>query len=188
MDEASTEREIRQARRYVLVEGDLYRHSSNGLLLKCVSREKCHNILVNIHEGERGSHSASHTMVGKAFQDGFYWPSALKDAAEMVKKCKACQFHAKQIHTPSQLMQFIPLSWPFTVWGIDALGPFPKVVGGFEYLYVAIDMLTKWPEAVSARTINRHSATKFLKGIVSRFGVPSRIITDNGTNFTSVIF
>jgi hypothetical protein len=35
----------------------------------------------------------------------------------MVKSCKACQFHAKQIHTPAQAMQMIPPSWPFAVWG-----------------------------------------------------------------------
>jgi hypothetical protein len=44
------------------------------------------------------------TLVGKAFWHGFYWPTALLDAAEMVKSCKACQFHAKQIHTPAQAL------------------------------------------------------------------------------------
>jgi hypothetical protein len=28
----------------------------------------------------------------------------------MVKSCKACQFHAKQIHTPTQALQMIPPS------------------------------------------------------------------------------
>jgi hypothetical protein len=35
----------------------------------------------------------------------------------MVKSCKACQFHAKIIHIPSQALQMIPPSWPFAVWG-----------------------------------------------------------------------
>ena len=61
-------------------------------------------------------------------------------------KCEACQFHAKQIYQPAQALQTIPLSWPFSVWGLDILGPFPHAVGGFEYLYVAIDKFTKWPE------------------------------------------
>lgn len=187
-DEAAVERVIRQAKRYVVVERDLYLRTSNGVLLKCVSQEEGLEILEDIHKGKCGSHSASRTMVGKAFRHGFYWPTALKDAIEMVRRCKACQYHAKQIHTPSQLVQFIPLSWPFVVWGVDALGLFPKAVGGYEYLYVAIDKFTKWPEVVPVRAIDRHSATKFLKRIVSRFGVPNRIITDNGANFTSVVF
>jgi hypothetical protein len=56
---------------------------------------------MEIHGGECGSHSSSRTLVDKAFQHGFYWPTALQDAAKTVKSCKACQFHAKQTHTSS---------------------------------------------------------------------------------------
>jgi hypothetical protein len=74
-------------------------------------------LLAKIHGGECGRHSSSRTLVGKAFRHGFYWPTTLQDAAEMVKSCKACQFHAKQTHTPAQAQQMIPPSWPFAVWG-----------------------------------------------------------------------
>jgi hypothetical protein len=73
----------------------------------------------------------------------------------MVKSCKACQFHAKQIHTPAQALQMIPPSWPFAVWGVDILGPFPRAVGGYRFLFVAIDKFTKWPEASPVVNITR---------------------------------
>ncbi|XP_052156419.1 uncharacterized protein LOC127774186 [Oryza glaberrima] len=60
--------------------------------------------------------------------------------------------------------------------------------GGYQHLYVAIDKFTKWPEAYPVVKINRHYALKFIRGITSRFGVPNRIITDNGTQFTSELF
>jgi hypothetical protein len=106
----------------------------------------------------------------------------------MVKSCKACQFHAKQIHTPAPALQMIPPSWPFTVWGVDILGPFPRAVGGYRFLFVAIDKFTKWPEATPVVNITQGAAVTFLKSIVYRFGVPSHIITDNETQFTSRIF
>jgi transposase InsO family protein len=82
----------------------------------------------------------------------------------------------------------IPPSWPFVVWGVDILGPFPRAIGGYRFLFVAIDKFTKWPEATLVVNITQGAAVAFLKSVVRRFGVPSRIITDNGTQFTSQIF
>jgi hypothetical protein len=180
-DQASAERIVRLAKRYAVVEGDLYHRGTNGILMRCITQEEGCDLLAEIHGGECVSHSSSRTLVSKAFRHGFYWPTALQDAVELVKSCKACQFHAKQINTPAQALQVIPPSWPFAIWGLDILGPFPMDVGGYRYLYVAIDKFTKWPEATPVVNITKASATAFLKSIVCRFGVPNRIITDNGT-------
>ena len=68
------------------------------------------------------------------------------------------------------------------------MGPFPRAPGGYRYLYVTIDKFTKWVEVEAVRTIPAGSAVKFIKGIVSQFGVPNRIITDNGSQFTGNLF
>jgi transposase InsO family protein len=106
----------------------------------------------------------------------------------MVKRCEACQFHAKQIHQPAQELQTIPLTWPFTVWWLDILGPFPRAQGGYRYLYVATDKFTKWVEVEPVCTIPARSAVKFICGLVCHFGVPNCVITDNGSQFTSGLF
>jgi hypothetical protein len=72
--------------------------------------------------------------------------------------------------------------------GVDNLGPFPRAVGGYRFLFVAIDKFTKWPEATPVVSITEGAAVAFLKSIVYRFGVPSHIITDNGTQFRSRLF
>ena len=88
----------------------------------------------------------------------------------------------------AQALHTIPLSWPFAVWGLDILGPFPQAIGGYEYLYVTIDKFTKWPEAVPVIKVTKNMVLQFIRDITSRFGVPNRIITDNGTPFTSALF
>jgi len=82
----------------------------------------------------------------------------------------------------------IPPSWPFAVWGVDILGPFPRAVGGYWFLYIAIDNFTKWPEITPVVNITKGTAVAFLKSIVCRFGVPNHIIADNGTQFKSRLF
>jgi hypothetical protein len=45
---------------------------------------------------------------------------------------------------------------------MDILGPFPRVVGVYRFLYITIDKFTKWPEATVMTTINKESVVKFL--------------------------
>jgi hypothetical protein len=71
-DHVSAERIVRLAKRYTVVEGDLYHHGANGILMRCITQEEGRELLAEIHGGECGSHSASHTLVGKAFQHDFY--------------------------------------------------------------------------------------------------------------------
>jgi hypothetical protein len=179
--DSEAERVARQATGYCLQDSELYRRRPNGVALRCISKEQGHELLADIHGGDCGHHSSSRTLTDKVFHSGFYWPTALQDATELVQSCEACQFHAKQIHQPAQGLQTIPLSWPFAVWGLDILGPFLCVAGGYRYLYIAIDKFTKWAEVEPVRTSPTTSAVKFIKGLVSHFGIPNSIITDNGS-------
>jgi hypothetical protein len=98
-DQASAERIVRVAKRYTLVEGGLYRRGTNDILMRCITQEEGCELLAEVQGGECGNHASSHTLVGKAFQHGFYRPTTIQDTVELVKTCSACHFHAKQIHT-----------------------------------------------------------------------------------------
>ncbi|XP_073353760.1 uncharacterized protein [Aegilops tauschii subsp. strangulata] len=69
----------------------------------CISEKQARELLADIHEGDCGHHSLSHTLTGKVFGSGFYWPTVLRDAAELVQSCAACQFYAKQFHHPASM-------------------------------------------------------------------------------------
>src|SRR5438128_9623392 len=68
------------------------------------------------------------------------------------------------------------------------VGPLQRALGGFTHLFVAIDKFTKWIEAKPVATITGAKAKEFFQDIMVRFSVPNRIITDNGTQFTSAEF
>src|SRR5438105_402050 len=68
------------------------------------------------------------------------------------------------------------------------VGPLQRSPGGYTHLFIAIDKFTKWIEAKPVATITAAKAKEFFQDIVVRFGVPNRIITDNGTQFTGFEF
>ena len=76
--------------------------AKEGILQKCITQEEGVKLLFEILSGSYGNHAASRNLVGKAFQAGFYWLTAISDAEDLVRCCEGCQFFAKQIHVSAQ--------------------------------------------------------------------------------------
>ena len=69
-------------------------------------------------------------------------------------------------------------------WVLDIVGPFPKAAENKRYLLVGMDYFTKWVEAEPLANISDVDAKKFVwKNIVTRFGVPRTLISDNDLQF-----
>ena len=83
--------------------------------MKCIPTNQGRQLLLEVHAEICGHHVAPRSLVRKAFHQGFYWPTALRDAEEVVRKCEGCQFYARQTHLPAQELQTIPITWPFAV-------------------------------------------------------------------------
>jgi ribonuclease HI/transposase InsO family protein len=190
LDKAKARRLARRAKSLILQgeEKELYHHSPSGILQWCISVAEGQELLQEIHSGACGHHAAPRALVGNAFQQGFYWPTAVADATRIVRSCQGCQFYARQTHLPAQALQTIPITWSFVVWGLDLVGPLQKAPGGFSHLLVAIDKFSKWIEVRPLTSIRSEQAMAFFTNIIHRFGVPNSIITDNGTQFNGKKF
>jgi hypothetical protein len=92
------------------------------------------------------------------------------------------------IHALAQELQTIPITWPFTVWGMDLLGSFKKALRGLTHLLVAVNKFTKWIKAKPLAKIGSKQAVDFIQDIIFGFGIPNSIITDNDTQFTGEKF
>ena len=74
-------------------------------------------------------------------------------------------------------------------WSLDIVGPFPKAAGNKRFLVVGIDYFTKWVKAEPLANIRDVDVKKFVwKNIVTRFGIPHSLISDNGLQFDSKAF
>ena len=68
------------------------------------------------------------------------------------------------------------------MWGIDMIGEIrPIASNGHRFILVAIDYFTKWVEAASFATVTKNVVARFIRhNLICRYGVPERIITENG--------
>ena len=72
---------------------------------------------------------------------------------------------------------------------MDLVGPLPRATGNRRWLIVATDYFTKWVEAEPLANIRDKDSIKFVwKNIITRFGIPKTIISDNETQFNSKPF
>ena len=80
--------------RFTIHRGTLYKRGFLTPILKCVGKEDANYVLREVHEGICGNHIGARSLAAKTLRQGYYWPTILKDATELVKKCKICQEHA----------------------------------------------------------------------------------------------
>ena len=99
--------------RFTVHRGTLYKRGFSAPILKCVGKEDANYILREVHEGICGNHIGARTLAGKALRQGYYWPTMLKDTTKLVRKCKACQEHAKISHLPYEPLTSVTSPWLF---------------------------------------------------------------------------
>jgi hypothetical protein len=165
-DENEAHRVTRRSKGYTIINKEIYKRSVTGVLQRCVESTEGLEMLREIHQGECGHHASSRALVAKVFRHGFYWPTALQDAEDLVWKCNGCQRYAHQIHQPASTLKTIPITWPFAVWGLDMVGAFKPARGKMTHILVMVDKFTKWIEVKPISKCDGHTAVKFLKDIM----------------------
>lgn len=122
----------------------------------------------------------------KVLRMGYYWPTVKQDAIDYVKKCDACQRNAPVIHQLSEHLHSSIPSWPFMKWGMDIVGKLPTAPGQKVFILAMTDCFSKWIEAEAYGQVTSKEVISFIKkNILCKFGVPSEIFCDNGSQFVS---
>ena len=75
---------------------------------------------------------------------------------------------------------------PFYQIGIDFVGPLPRTKRGKKYIIVAMDYLTKWPEARAVSEATADATAQFLyEQIICQHDCPQIILSDRRTHFNN---
>ena len=106
------------------------------------------------------------------------------DSEKLVKTCHACQVLGDTIHTHPNMLQDMRTPWPFHTWGLDLIGPINPLSNGYIWILAAIKYFTKWVEVIPLKKATGAAVANFIQEyIITRFGIPRRLISNNGTPF-----
>lgn len=178
-----------RAPRFKVLEGKLYRRSYSGPLMRCLNAFEADLVMTELHSGICSAHQGGRSLARRILLMGYYWPSIQLDCEDLARKCESCQRFAKMPGRPATFYKSVSSAKPFARWGVDILGPFPKIAGRKKFIIVAVDYFSKWVEAEPLATITSQQYERFLwRNVVSRFGVPVQLVTDNGKQFESKSF
>ncbi|XP_076434617.1 uncharacterized protein LOC143274631 [Babylonia areolata] len=183
----NTEREGKAS--YTMHDGLLFRvFHKNGehlkqlvvpLGLRCTVLSLGHDIPMAGHLGVRRTQE-------RVWQH-FYWPGMCKDVRQYCRSCDVCQRTSPCGKNQRVPLGTVPLvSEPFQKVGVDLVGPItPASARGNRYILVVVDYATRYPEAVALKGIDSVTVADALWQMWTRVGVPSEVLTDRGTQFTS---
>ncbi|WVZ63955.1 hypothetical protein U9M48_013544 [Paspalum notatum var. saurae] len=144
-------------------------------------------ILSEAHDTAYSIHPGS-TKMYHDLKERFWWYGMKRAVAEYVAVCDTCQRVKAEHQRPAGLLQ--PLKIPEWKWeeiSMDFIVGLPRTQKGYNSIWVVVDRLTKVAHFIPVNTTysGARLAELYISRIVCLHGVPKRIISDRGSQFTS---
>jgi transposase InsO family protein len=146
-------------------------------------------ILQKYHDDPLASHFG-YTKTYDRIQREFYWPKMSNDIHNYINKCQVCKAikPTNYVTTPTMGKQRIA-NRPWEMVSTDFMGPFPRSKRGNTMLLVITDQFSKFPLLFPLREANQKTLIKIVEeNLFFHYGVPSVLISDNGSQFTGLSF
>jgi hypothetical protein len=144
-------------------------------------------ILKEAHDSAYSIHPGS-TKMYQDLNQKYWWYGMKRDVAAHVALCDTCHKVKAEHQRPAGLLQ--PLKVPEWKWeeiGMDFIVGLPRTRDGYDSMWVIVDRLTKVAHFIPVHTTYTGAklAELYMSRIVCLHGVPKKIVSDRGTQFTS---
>lgn len=171
---------------YKLVGGRVYRIIDENTIRWVVPKSTRWQLMKSNHD-DIGHFGFEKTLA--RLQATFWFPKMRRFVKKYVSGCLECAHHKLPSGAkPGGLHPIPKVSIPFHTIHADHLGPFIRTKRGNTYILVIVDAFTKFVNITAVRNTKSSTSIKVLREHFSYFGTPTRLITDQGTSFTSRTF
>ena len=114
-------------------------------------------------------------------RDVLYWPGMSSEIEDIVSKCSVCALHLSS-NNKEPMMPSVISDRPWSTISADIFE-----IKGQHYL-VSVDHYSKWPEVAKLDDLSSKNTIQYMKSQCSRYGLPDKVITDNGPQFACAEF
>ena len=135
-----------------------------------------------IMSGHQGAHRTQERIIAS-----FWWPGMSGDISRFCQSCDICQRTISKGRVSKVPLGKVPIiDTPFKRIAVDLVGEIsPATSRGHRYILTVVDYATRYPEAIALKRIDTSTIAEALVSIFSRVGIPTEILSDQGTQFTS---
>ena len=141
-------------------------------------------VIAQHHDVPGAGHLGSDKTAARVREVG-YWVGMLHDIDQYCRACSVCQI-SKLPLPPKALLNSIPVGRPWEMVAIDIL-EVPRSYRNNRCLLVIQDYFTKWADAIPLPYQTAVCITNALVKVVTDYGLPDIIHSDQGRNFESSI-
>lgn len=151
-----------------------------------IPKERRSELIRNCHDIPTSGHLGIFKTHNRLSRE-YYWPKMKADVANYVNRCVIClKSKPEQKAPPGRMGGHSQITKPWEVICTDLVGPLPRTVHGCAYILVVADCFSKFSLFFPLRKANTVNVVKHLENdVFLLFGVPRKVISDNGVQFKS---
>lgn len=169
---------------YTIREGVLFRRDAILDLWQVVIPSELASRLVDCVHSKLGHPGVYKTMM--YLRQHYYWQYMNREIKNFVLRCDLCQRVKYNNFKMEGTFNMVKSDAPGDLICVDFYGPLPRSIGGLEYVFVVMDMFSKYVKLYPIKRENCETILrKIFESYIPEMGTPRRILADHGTQFTT---
>lgn len=174
-------------KQFTMEDGLVYTRNMADENVTCIP-ESARTIITDIIE--QAHRTVGHFSIFKTatyIRRWYWWPRIGRDIEEWCRSCVTCQTTKASNQKPAGKLHTLPIpTKPWDSIAMDFVGPFPES-RGFDYLWVIMCRMTSMVHLIPVHTTMKASELSWIyrREIVRLHGLPSSIVSDRDSKFTS---